>query len=210
MKDKPKLKTSDTTGLLSPAFPWYHYTVIERASELSSFSPPHFGGFQKTKSHTLTAFSTSAFHNVMFTTGSRTPNTTVLHCSVNTSCSLISLKSSSPVPGYTSVSFDHWQLSSLLAECCRWGERSEQTTSKQCTNKESEGAASHPLLMGMDYISRGLHVSWNGSHSLTLLRPDKTTVLLVPWKHQDSRLHCEPRLHSRGGGGEWEEISKVA
>lgn len=138
----------------------------------------------------------------MFTTGSRTPNTTTLHCSLNTSCSLISLKSSSPVPGYTSVSFDHWQLSSLLAECCRWGERSEQTTSKQCTNKESEGAASHPLLMGMDYISRGLHVSWNGSHSLTLLRPDKTTVLLVPWKHQDSRLHCEPRLHSRGGGGE--------
>lgn len=61
MKDKAKLKTSDTTGPLSPAFPWYHYTVIERASELSSFSPPHFGGFQKTKSHTLTAFPPQRF-----------------------------------------------------------------------------------------------------------------------------------------------------
>lgn len=68
-------------------------------------------------------------------------------------------------------------------------------------SEKLEEEASHPLLMHTDYISRDLHASWNCSRSLTLLQADNTTVLLMPWKHQDSRLHCEPRLHSGGGGG---------
>lgn len=62
-----------------------------------------------------------------------------------------------------------------------------------CKNKESKGAASHPLLIHRDYILES-STSWNCSHSLTLLQPDNTTVLLMLWKHQDIGLHCEPRL----------------
>lgn len=165
-------------------------TWLFREFLCSLASPLHlFGGFQKIRSHTLTAFPPQCF-TVWDAWEAELP---VLHCSFKTSCSLISLKSFSP--GYISVFFDLTTLTALSSPCWVLQVGSSEQTSQRCTNKESEGAASHPLLMGMDYISRDLHTSWNGSHSLTLLWPDKTTVLLVPWKHQDSGLHCEPRLH---------------